>query len=169
MERKVRHEVVASAWCCFTQRGEVWQPSDALHSWLCVSSSLAAVQGAGAQCDRSSEPLCPARGICAGTTLAWDPAALLQPPCEITALFRILAPLNPNKGCNTSSVSGRNDKLIMSFKLQRLAPLQGITACLPYLSCPPERAWQAPPCSWICSRYRPWSLQALWAPFAVRG
>ncbi|KAF2981814.1 hypothetical protein EK904_011767 [Melospiza melodia maxima] len=33
--------------------------------------------------------------------LALNTAALLQPPCEITALFRILAPLNPNKGSNT--------------------------------------------------------------------
>lgn len=66
-------------------------------------------QGAGAQRDRLSEPFCPARGTCASTMLAWNTAALLQPLCGITAvLFRILAPLNPNKGSNTSSVSGRS-------------------------------------------------------------
>lgn len=132
---------LSDAWCCFAQRGKVWQPSDVLHSWLCVSSNIPG------SCTRvlvlsvtSSEPLCPARGICAGTTLAWNTAALLQPPCEITALFRILAPLNPNKGSNTSNVSGRNDKLIMSFKLQRLAPLQGVAACLPYLFLPSRKS-----------------------------
>lgn len=92
-------------------------------------------QGAGAQCDRSSEPLYTARGICASTMVAWNAAALLQPLCEIPALlFRILAPLNPNKGCNTSSVSGSNDKLSMSLASEA-CPTAGCR-CLPSLPFP---------------------------------
>lgn len=91
--------------------------------------------------------LCPARGIYARTTLAWNTAALLQPPREITVLFfGILAPLNPNKG-SWVAVAGITN-IVWSW-LQGLPHCRMLLPAFYTFSCPPERAWQAPPCNWV--------------------
>lgn len=101
--------------------------------------------------------------------LAWSTAALLQPPCEITALlFRIPAQFNLHKDCNTSSVSGRDDEFNTLLASEACSSTAGC-CCLPPLPSKKTTASSSMPLNSPRSKCWMRSLQHVWTLLSDEG